>query len=1475
MSAGLPYATVSVGKSVFSFLADTGAALSCISEETFNQIKHVKGLKASAVPPDLTLRGANGARLATTHVARFNITLGGKTFQHDFIVIKGLSSEGILGNDFVAKKKFMLKGDGERTKFSLADEAKTPTNEHPATIKQETKIPPRTIRKVPITIANIHSATSKEWHLFGDHDKVEVLDICINESTTINPFAIIANHASETMILDRGEKIGHCEPFDQDKVSQHVTGDKSSLDINAIMCLQPHLTTETRASLFDFIFAIDNNPHADIYQLAVDPSKEKYNTSSCRNEEERWERIKRQINLKHVPISKRPAYWDIIKKNMGVFSINKFELGRTNAFQHDIRMNTRMPLHRKQFRIPIQNEQHIHEYVDQLLASGCIELSKSPYNSPIFVVQKKDGSPRIVLDYRHINAHSLPDKYLIRDVRDCLDNIGKQGSSVFSTMDITSSFWQLPLNQEARPISAFTVPGRGRFQWTTTPMGLHGSTSSFARLIDLVLTGITNTVSYIDDIICHNRTHEDHVRTLGEVFKRLMKYNLKLNPSKCEFGASQVDYLGYTISGNGIQPGTDKTDALRMFPEPNSVKKVRQFIGLANYFRQLIPNFSAIASPLTQLTGKQNVYKQGELPDDAKRAFHFIRDKLTSRPVLKFPDYNKEFFLWTDAAKGDGTEAKGSGLGAVLMQIGNNNKYHPIAYISRSLRDHEKNYSSIMLETLCAQWAIEYLHPYLHGKRFTLITDCKPMKTITEGQTRTLNRLQQLMLQYQFNIVNVKGEANSVADALSRNPIKDAKSIGNDKILLTGQALAINNISPIMEIPTVPETIQQRQRENKELANLKHLIINGDHDGMTKTWQRKTFIDTDMDIIRIDLLEKKPAVLPNDAPELTNIIDYAHKRLAGHFSTLRTVDIITKSLWWPNIEKDVANAIGKCNECQLGKTNAPPKAPLQPLEQPQGPNQRVHIDLLGPLKTHDGSKYILVMTCAFSKYTRTIPIDDKSAETVASAMLKHWIVPYSPPMAWCSDQGKEFINQTIKKINALMGTDHLTTSAYHPQTNGAAERFNSTICNFMRTRISDTLNWEDQLPALELIYNSTIHSTTKMPPMALFLAFRPKEIDGNIQKPPHPNSKTTEFFNWMNKFKTAFEAGEKEKERQKAEFDKHAKEREFEVGESVMLRNNIIRPNINNKFSPKFKGPYFITRKISDKLVEIQESPLHKPIKTSTDRLVPYFFNENARFFDDFEPPMDETTQPETEKEELEYPTTVSYDPPQPKTYAQAVATPPVSPPTPMPTPPPIPPTTQPRPPPKPTTRSTVDDYRPRSRPITRAVMKEIQRQLDKIPGFTNQRNIAEQQRSQSWLRQYFRPLPNPPPPPSPTNASVRKQIFPKIPTTTPTASAPSTTRPRSLSRSARNPQHPMTTRSSKTPTIISSPLHRTRPTTSSSSSTQLRTATFRTNAQRSSRSRTATTSERNPEQPQVDSKNLENQDSSSTRPQKGHVRFK
>jgi hypothetical protein len=600
-----------------------------------------------------------------------------------------------------------------------------------------------------------------------------------------------------------------------------------------------------------------------------------------------------QIPVDDANVKKR--YMDLLVEHNDVFSLEKSDLGRSNTLLHEIHLKTPEPIYVKQFKIPEAHQDYLQEQVKEWLKLGIIQSSRSRYNSPLFLVAKKDGGYRVVQDFRALNANSFVDKYSMKDVSECIEEIGRSESTIFSTLDLTSGFWQMLLHPKSRPYTAFTVPGLGQFEWVTSAMGLLGCPSSFQRLVEIVVKGIHNVIVYIDDLIVHSKTHEQHLRQLDELFNRLRQHDLKVNLKKCIFGSSRVTYLGFELSETGIRPGSDKLKAVKSAAPPSAVSEVRQFLGLCNFFRNHVKNFAQVTGPLTRLTRKEIAWKSGPLPPDALQAFHQLQTILCSEPVLAFPRRNRPYALITDAALGD--DKNDGGLGAILAQQDDQDNYRVIAYASRKLLKHEKNYTPFLLEMQAAIWAMEHFSTHLRGRHFTLVTDHKPLEKLGKVHKKTLNRLQQLMMEFSFDIVYKPG-SEMPADFLSRHAVS---------------AIGLDN-----------QELQQLQQDDSFLTHLREFLLHRTLPADSRTrnlvfqLSRDCFVQDEVIWRRLKDKHSEKVVIVAPQKLVPAILENAHGHLlAGHGGVLKTKERILQSYYWPGMDQDINDHLKRCQKCQI------------------------------------------------------------------------------------------------------------------------------------------------------------------------------------------------------------------------------------------------------------------------------------------------------------------------------------------------------------------------------------------------------------------------------------------------------------------------------------------------------------------------------------------------------------------------------
>jgi hypothetical protein len=708
--------------------------------------------------------------------------------------------------------------------------------------------------------------------------------------------------------------------------------------------------------------------------------------------------------------------------------------------------------------------------------------------------------------------------------------------------------------------------------------------------MDFVMTGLPHVQCYIDDILIHSENLEDHAVHVRECLERLEKYGLKLNINKCDFGARRIKYLGHIISAEGVQPSDDKIKAVRDFPEPTSVKKIREFTGLCNYFRNHIKNYALLSGHLSRLTKKNCEWTGGPLPLPAKTAFEELRNRLCNAPLLVFPRKGVPYSISVDAATGTATEP--GGLGAILSQHGVDGKDHVVAYASRSLKDFERNYTPYLLELAAAVWAIDHFHVYVYGRKFTLWTDHRPIEKMTLLHDKTLNRLKQQMLIYNFVTMYRPGPENGGPDALSRNPVDSLEVSTYDFQRLQEADAFCFDIIRFIQNGVLPSNKAQAITITYHASNM--FLENN---VLYYIMRRKGMESRQLVVI--------PRVLQAE------LIHGAHStRYSGHSGVLKTVLRLQTRYYWPGMTAQVQHHIDNCMLCIKCKSKLG-KAPLHPLPLPELPNQRVHIDLCGPYKTtSSGNKYCMVMTDAFTKYAVVVAIPNKEAVTIATALLQHWVCKFSVMRTLISDRGKEFDNKVLDELCVLMGTEKRMSSVMNPQSNTAVESWNRSLVKYLTMAMSggSTLEWEKWLPALEISYNTQVHRSTLYSPFYLTFLHHPNLPYFDMDDPAVPEEDgswaTVAFQRMMKAYRLARLNNTEAVEKGKIAYDKKAKDRTFEVGDEVLVFFPKCMAKDNKKFTEQWKEGYVIIDQTGPISFIVQRGPHGRPHAVQQNRLL-------------------------------------------------------------------------------------------------------------------------------------------------------------------------------------------------------------------------------------------------------------------------------
>jgi len=485
-----------------------------------------------------------------------------------------------------------------------------------------------------------------------------------------------------------------------------------------------------------------------------------------------------QVNLSRsvqLSASDRHRFLEMLRSRLKVFATHPKKTPTTPLTSHYIDTGDHRPISVPPYRTGPAQKQEIDKLIQEMLENGIARPSKSPYSSPVLLVRKSDGSYRFCVDYRKLNAITKRDVYPLPRIDDTLDMLGQ--ARYFSTLDLQSGFWQIPINPADIEKTAFST-ARGHYEFPVMPFGLTNAPATFQRFMDIVLRELKEfCLVYIDDIIIFSRTYDEHMQHLQRVFDKLIGANVVVKPSKCHFLRSSVRFLGHIVSENSIRPDPEKVSAVHAFPVPRSVRELQSFMGLVGYYRRFVPSLATIATPLYHLFKKRVPWRWTGLE---QRAFGQLKHALTTEPILALPDFERPFILHTDA--------NATGLGAVLTQLtanpapSNDSKRHRIThsgqienvvyYASRTLSKAERKLGTTHRECLAVKWAINLFRPYLLGQHFAVYTDHSALRWLFNCKdpgsrlTRTILELQE----YSFDILARPGSQNGNADALSRLP---------------------------------------------------------------------------------------------------------------------------------------------------------------------------------------------------------------------------------------------------------------------------------------------------------------------------------------------------------------------------------------------------------------------------------------------------------------------------------------------------------------------------------------------------------------------------------------------------------------------------------------------------------------------------------------------------------------------------------
>lgn len=827
------------------------------------------------------------------------------------------------------------------------------------------------------------------------------------------------------------------------------------------------------------------------------------------------------------------------------------DLGKANCYQHEIKMVEHPPIIKRSYPIPYAYRTKLEEKLQEMTAMGIISRSTTPYSSPLTFTLKRDKSIRVLLDAREINKYMVAETEKPPMQIDVLNSF--HGAKYITIIDLNNAYFQIPLTEASRKYTGFTFNGKS-YVYNVLPQGLKTSVGSFSRAMDIILGPDVREfcVNYLDDLaIITSGPLEMHLEHINIVLGRLRQAGMTCNLGKCEFLCKQVKMLGYIISTEGIATDPDKVRSIKEFPKPTKIKQIRAFLGLCNFYRKFIPNYSQHIVPLCKLLKKGVKWHWGQ---EEEEAFTNIKVQFINTIALHHPDFSKPYHLQTDCS--------GLGLAGVLYQIGDDEEIKILGFHSKTLKGPELKWTVTEQEFYAVISCMKKFETYLRGSSVVIKTDHKALAFVQNWKlyNSRITRWILYLEQFDYTVEHIRGKENVVADTLSRY-LPNSTSIQEDK-------------------DRCPEILYTERQENRVLIQkLQNIAIYQDQDEFIKSIKDKTnknriaakcVIEDGLVYFMGNKEFARVLLLPSSLVE--DIVIQVHIEM-GHQGAYKVTRYLRERFYWLQLRKDVRRILKTCHICQLSKGNninyvGPCKAIVK-----EDIGDLVMADIYGPLpKGKFGVSYILVVQDSFSKYVKFYDLKRASARAIIGKIKMYLkIIQVKSIM---TDNGSQFISDVWKSTLSGLGIKVLYTTVRNPRPN-ITERVNRELGRLFRTYChANHKGWATILPVLEKLYNNTHHESTGFTPNEIIfgcstnlsfdskLPLTRKELDINqIREQVRENLLKNSIV-------------------RSNQYDKRHRIINFRIGDFVKIKKcnrSMAQKKVTKKFSLLYEGPYKIT----------------------------------------------------------------------------------------------------------------------------------------------------------------------------------------------------------------------------------------------------------------------------------------------------------
>jgi len=915
--------------------------------------------------------------------------------------------------------------------------------------------------------------------------------------------------------------------------------------------------------------------------------------------------------------------------------------GEVKTYEVEIKLKKYEPIYIRPYALSDVIQEEIDRQLGVMLKHKIIRPSISEWNFPIVAVKKKIldlqhdkvHDIRMCIDFRPMNDITEEMTWPIPTVEDTLRRLG--GAKFFTTLDVLSGFWTLPVKEQHRKYLAFATK-LAHYEFCRMPFGWINSPFHFQRYMQTQIADKNRDCCqvYIDDIIIYSKDKEEHFQHIRKVLKILAEEGLYLKMMKVHAFQPQIEYLGHIISREGIKKDPKKVEAILKCKDPVNKKQVRQILGKANYIGKFIANLADITGPMSKVTSSSEKvpFVWGE---EQKIALKRLKKAIIQDVMLAFPDSSKPYNITTDASD--------YAVSGVLSQTDDKTKLErPIMFISKSLNETERRYTVTEKELLAIIHALDKFRPYIYGRQFHVYTDHRALIWLC-GKKNPMSRLGRWSMriaEYSAGIHFIAGKQNRVADALSRAPFVDEPILEgmdeyqSNKLIpenIKEQIAAMAGIKPEDLKDEKPDTWENMldfdipkkslKWESYEMMRFAGLIMETDWDGnedpknvkiqkedarewfptlMPKYWAQQT---DEKDIPnRIykdeegilwdraeDIFQKDIRVLWVPTPFRREVLRAFHDTpMSAHPSGRKMYWRMRQQVTWKGMLKDVMEYCKRCGLCQKNRFGLREKPEFQSRGKPMRPMQRISMDILSLEGVRaPGPANVLVMVDEFTRYAEAYPIANMEAETVADKLVEEFICRYGIPEEILTDRGSNFMSDLFLELCRQLKIQKLNTTAYHPENNGANERMHGTLYTILRASTNNNgRDWKRQLPIAMFVYRNTIHKSIGLSPHQALYGYTSRHecLDEGLLETTFPlDERVQALYDMREHVQARMEQVEKENHHRS---NKERRLRCYEPGDQVMLRNHV-----RHKLQTPWRGPYTVVNRFGKVNYEIQLPP--------------------------------------------------------------------------------------------------------------------------------------------------------------------------------------------------------------------------------------------------------------------------------------------